>query len=67
MGKLLLRSSFFIIFILILLSCSKLNLHITKKESSKLPQFREKLLNVNQKPVIVFLGDSITEKTITGF
>jgi len=64
MGKLLLRSSFFIIFILILLSCSKLNLHITKKESSKLPQFREKLLNVNQKPVIVFLGDSITEKNI---
>lgn len=64
MKRLLLRTNFFIIFILILLSCSKLNLHITKKESSKLLQFREKLLNVKQNSIIVFLGDSITEKNI---
>ena len=64
MKKLLLTISLFSIATLLSLNCSMAKFNIMKKESSKLLQFREKLLNVKQKPVIVFLGDSITEKNI---
>jgi lysophospholipase L1-like esterase len=62
MKKSLLLIISFLFALLFFLNCATLKTFIRREETTKLLNIKEKLLDSNQKPVIVLLGDSITEK-----